>query len=205
MKFQIIKEKSKILKAMKIFILFIALLVGNGTLLAQKKTKNLDEIGKHLTGLLINRGNINESMYAINIERLFPNEDLSEFEDSPAEFIVSMLYGSQMELPVIWNELLSQADSLNISKKAEYFNTYYFQNGKDNFVLTCVLKQSSKYYAFSSIILEWENDKYVMRLYRKIKEYNDQEEVEKNLYSIIEDENIQELKEMDDFMEVEDF
>ena len=102
------ERKYLILRMTRILIsFFIALLVGNGTIVAQeKKTNTIEAIGKHLSELLINRGNISESQYAIDIERLFPDEDFSKYEDSPAEFIVAMLYGSQLLLPETWAELL---------------------------------------------------------------------------------------------------
>ena len=174
---------------------FIALLVGNGTIVAQeKKTNTIEAIGKHLSELLISRGNISESQYAIDIERLFPDEDFSKYEDSPAEFIVAMLYGSQLLLPETWAELLLQADSLNVTKNAKYLKTYYKEGGKDSFTLTCVLKQSSKYYAFSAGVLGWEEDKYIMRIYKKMKIYNKIEELENNLFSIAIEEAMEELK-----------
>jgi len=157
----------------------------------------IEEIGKHLSELLINRMDINKSPLAINIDKLFPNEDFSEYKDSPAMFIVSMLYGSQQLLPQTWKELLLQADSLNVNKNAKYLKTYYIQKGTDNFTLTCVLKQSSKYYAFSSIVLGWENDKYVMRIFKKMKVYKNKKELKKNLFSIVIEENLEELKEME--------
>ena len=180
------ERKYLILRMTRILIsFFIALLVGNGTIVAQeKKTNTIEAIGKHLSELLINRGNISESQYAIDIERLFPDEDFSKYEDSPAEFIVAMLYGSQLLLPETWAELLLQADSLNVSRKAKYLKTYYKEGGKDSFTLTCVLKQSSKYYAFSAVVLGWEEEKYVMRIYKKMKKYNKIEELENNLFNI---------------------
>jgi len=187
---------------MRILFLLITLFISKGTLFAQENTDEIEEIGKHLSELLISRGNIDESQYAIKIERLFPNkEDFSEFEDSPAEFILSMLYGAEQILPEIWRELLLQADSLNVTENAKYFKTYYNQVANDTFLLTCVLVQSSKYYAFSFIVLEWENDKYVMRIYKKMKEYNNKEELEENIFSIVGEEHLEELKEMEGLIE----
>lgn len=193
-------NNSKMLKAIKISVCaFIALFIGNETLFAQKnKTVTIEGIGKHLSELLINRGNINESPFAINIERLFPGKDFSEFEDSPAEFILSMLYGAQLVLPQTWAELLLQADSLGVNKNAKYLKTYYEQRNKDNFVLTCILKQSSKYYTFSSVVLGWEDDKYVMRIYKKMKVYSSKKELKENIFSIIIEANMDELKEIED-------
>lgn len=189
------ERKYLILRMTRILIsFFIALLVGNGTIVAQeKKTNTIEAIGKHLSELLINRGNISESQYAIDIERLSPDEDFSKYEDSPAEFIVAMLYGSQLLLPETWAELLLQADSLNVSRKAKYLKTYYKEGGKDSFTLTCVLKQSSKYYAFSAVVLGWEEEKYVMRIYKKMKKYNKIEELENNLFNIAIEEAMEEL------------
>ena len=168
--------------------------MSKGTLLAQENTTTIEEIGKHLSELLINRGNINESQYAIKIERLFPNEDFSEFDDSPAEFILSMMYGAELILPEIWSGLLLQADDLSITEDAKYFKTYYNETGNDTFLLTSVLEQSSKYYAFSSIVLEWENDKYVMRVYKKMKEYSNKEELEESIFSIAKEEYLEEME-----------
>lgn len=187
-----------IMKTIRILFLLIALFVSKGTLLAQENTTTIEEIGKHLSELLIGRGNIDESQYAIKIERLFPNEDFAEFEDSPAEFILSMMYGAELILPEIWSGLLLQADSLNITENAKHFKTYYNETGNDTFLLTSVLKQSSKYYAFSSIVLEWEKDKYVMRIYKKMKEYNNVEELEENVFSIAREEYLEEMKEMEE-------
>ena len=183
---------------MKILILsLIALSVGNGTLFAQKnKTNSIEEIGKHLSELLINRGDISESPFALKIERLFPDEDFAKFEDSPAKFILAMLYGSQLILPETWAGLLLQTDSLGVNKKAKYLKTYYDQRRVDNFVLTCVLKQSSKYYVFSSIILSREDDKYVMRIYKKMRVYNNKKELEENLFSIVVEEELEDLEEL---------
>lgn len=187
---------------MKIFITFCLSVFLTADLFAQENTNTIEEIGKHLSELLISRGNIDESQYAIKIERLFPDkEDFSEFEDSPAEFILSMLYGAEQILPEIWSELLLQADSLNITENAKYFETYYSQTSTDTFVLTCVLIQSSKYYAFSSVVLEWEKDKYVMRIYKKMKEYSNKEELEENIFSIVREEYLEELKEMESLIE----
>ena len=194
-----LKMKCIGLKMPRVLMFFlIVLFVGNGTLHAQKnETNSVEKIGKHLSELLISRGDIEKSPFAINIERLFPDENFSEFEDSPAGLIVAMLYGAQLTLPETWAELLLQADSLGVNKNAKYLKTYYEQRNKDNFVLTCVLKQSSKYYAFSSVVLGWEDDKYVMRLYKKMKEYNNKKELEENLFSIVIEEHLEELKQME--------
>jgi len=194
-----LKMKCIGLKTLKVLVTFlIALFVGNEILLAQKdETNSIEEIGKHLSELLISRGDIEKSPFAINIVRLFPDEDFSKFEDSPAEFILAMLYGSQLILPETWAGLLLQADSLGVNKKAKYLKTYYIQNNTDNFTITCVLKQSSKYYAFCSVVLSWEADKYVMRIYKKMKEYNNKKELEENLFSIVVEEHLEELKEME--------
>jgi hypothetical protein len=205
-----LKMKCTELKTLKIFVFFlIVLFVGNETLFAQKnETNTIEEIGKHLSELLISRGDIEKSPFAINIKRLFPDEDFSKFEDSPAEFILAMLYGAQLTLPETWAGLLLQADSLGVNKKAKYLKTYYDQKRSDNFLLTCVLKQSSKYYAFSAIVLGWEDDKYVMRLFKKMKEYNNMKELEENIFSIAIEEHLEELKEIEmeeDFMNLENF
>ena len=197
------------LKTMKMLVFLIALFVSSGTLFAQKdETKTIEEIGKHLSELLISRGDINESPFAIKIKRLYPDEDFSKFEDSPAEFILAMLCGAELVLPETWAGLLTQADSLGVNKNAKYLKTYYDQKRSDNFLLTCVLKQSSKYYAFSAIVLGWEDNKYVMRLFKKMKEYTNKKELEGNIFSIATEEHLEELKEMEmeeDFMNLENF
>jgi len=186
------------MKTIRILFLLIALFVNKEILFAQESANTIEEIGKHLSELLINRGNIDESQYAIKIERLFPNEDFSDFEDSPAEFILSMMYGAELILPKVWAGLLLQADSLNINENAKYFKTYDNETGNDTFLLTSVLTQSSKYYAFSFIVLQWENSKYVMRIYKKMKEYNNVEELEENVFSIAREEYLDEMKEMEE-------
>src|SRR5690554_6278246 len=128
-----------IMKITKILFLWVILFVSKGTLLAQENTTTIEEIGKHLSELLISRGNIDESQYAIKIERLFPNEDFAEFEDSPAEFILSMMYGAELILPEIWSGLLLDRKSLNINENAKYFKTYDNETGNDTFLLTSVL------------------------------------------------------------------
>ena len=194
------ETKCEVPKMIKVLVFF--LIIGNGTLFAQKsKTDSIEEIGKHLSELLIDRGDINESPLALKIERLFSDEDFAKFEDSPAEFIVAMLYGSQLILPETWAELLLQADSFGVNKKAKYLKTYYDQRRTDNFVLTCVLKQSSKYYVFSFVVLGWKDDKYVMRIYKKMREYNNKRELKENLFSIVTEEELEDLKEMEDDIE----
>jgi hypothetical protein len=195
-----LKTKLMNLKNIRILPLFLILLfVVNESIFAQQGEINeIEKIGNHLSELLIKRGNISESPFAINIERLFPEEDFSKYEDSPAGFILNMLYGSQLFLPETWSELLIEADSLNVNKKAKYYKTYYNEGTKDSFTLTCVLKQSSKYYAFSAVVLGWEDDKYVMRIYKKMKEYNNIKELENNLYSIAIEEEMEELKELNE-------
>lgn len=198
------------LKEMRVLVIFlIALFVSSGTLFAQKdETKAIEEIGKHLSELLISRGDINVSPFAIKIKRLYPDEDFSKLEDSPAEFILAMLYGAELLLPETWAGLLLQADSLGVNKNAKYWKTYYDQQKSDNFLLTCVLKQSSKYYVFSAIVLGWEDDKYVMRLFKNMKEYPNKKDLEENIFTIAIEEHLEELKEMkmeEDFMNLENF
>lgn len=193
-----LKMRCRVPKMMKILVFFlIALSVGNGALLAQKnKTNTIKNIGKHLSELLINRGDINKSPITIHIERLFPDKDVSKFEDSPAMFILTMLYGAQQSLPQTWAELLLHADSLGVDKKAKYLTTYYIQRNKDNFILACILKQSSTYYVFNSTLLGWKDDKYVMRIYKKMKEYSTKKELKENLFSIVQEEHLEEMEKM---------
>ena len=141
-------------------------------------------IGKYLSKMLINRADIRKSPLAINISKLFPNEDFSKYKDSPANLILNMLYGQQILLPQVWDKLLHQADSLNIDKEAKYLKTYFNQTLKDQFLLAAVLTESSKYYIFTFNILEWKNDRYVTRVYENIKEYKNMKDLEENLFDI---------------------
>jgi len=50
----------------------------------------IDSIGKNVSELLIQRGIIEDSKYAIKIKNLFPDEDFSKFEDSPAELLLNI-------------------------------------------------------------------------------------------------------------------
>jgi hypothetical protein len=148
------------------------------------KAQTIEEIGQNLAENLVQRTDIKASPYAIKIEHLFPELDPSEFEDSPAMFILAMLHGSELLLPVVWADLLKQADSLELTNQATYFHTYYDSQERESILITCVLKQESQYFAFSAIILEWEDEKFVMRLFKKMKVYPSREILEENIFSI---------------------
>jgi hypothetical protein len=152
-------------------------------------------IGRYLSALLMNREDIKESPIAININRLFPDKDFSEFEDSPAELILVMLLGQQLLLPQSWDELLFQADSLLLNENTSYLKTYFFQTRRDQFRATAVLENSSKYYALVFNIIEWDGKRYLMRINNQLKEYN-------SINNLIEDSFFAEKSfEMDDEMD----
>lgn len=159
------------------------ILAGQNSLATNDSTVVTPEgIGKHLSGLLINRGNIKNSPLAININRLSPDEDFSRFEDSPAKFILEMLYGYQILLPRSWYKLLLQADSLGIDCKTEYLKTCFIQTHQEQFSLTPVLTASSKYYAFTFNVLTWDGKYYILKVDNKLKEYAELEELEESLF-----------------------
>ena len=126
-------------------------------------------IGEYLSNLLINRGDIKESPISININRLFPDRDISEFEDSPAMFILSLLYSQQLLLAPRWDNLLSEADNLEIETNTKYIKTYFFQTNNDQFRALVILEKDLQYYAFYFKIIEWEGKKYIMETDDKLR------------------------------------
>lgn len=180
---------------MKLILVIISLFTHN-ILLSQVNTK-VEDIGKKTTEFLIQRGNIEDFKYALKVKSLFPKEDFSSFKDSPAEFIVEMLQGSELELPVAWNELKVKANKLNIDANSSYHETYFDKKGSDNYVVTCVIKSASDYFTFSFNLLQWEKDIYISRFYKDVRRYKSIKEVKTNLYSIVDDEIEQEIQEME--------
>jgi len=129
-------------------------------------------IGQHLSVLLINRGDIKESQAAININKLFPNEDFSKFEDSPANFILSIFKGYEALLPQSWNRLLKSADNLNLENNANYVKTFFSKVSQDKYKCVAVLKNSNKFYGLTFEVLTWEKDSYVLYVSDKLDEFN---------------------------------
>lgn len=188
---------------MKNFILFVLLLTGGLNLQAQNDNDSIVEISSRLSELLIGRGEISDFQHSIKVKELFPEQELSKIKDSPAEFIYYMLYGAELILPEVWSELLTQADHLNLTRDAVYFETQYIQTSNDSYTLVSVLKQSSEYYTFGSVFLKWDDKFYLIRLFKKIKKYGSIEDLNENFSEIIEEEYLEEMKEIENLEERE--
>ena len=182
----------------KYYLIFLFLLIAQ-TLFSQTDNR-IENIGKQTSELLIEGKNIDNFKYAIRIKSLYPNEDFSKFEDSPAALMLGMLYGNELELPIIWTELLKIAHQYKIDKNSNYINTYYYKMGVDNHIVSSVIKSQSKYYVFSYNLLEWEKDIYISRFYKEIKEFESIEDIESNPFIIIDNEIQKELNEIDDIV-----
>ena len=182
----------------KIFLTFLLLLMYQ-TVFSQKDNR-IENISKQLSELLTERKKIDDFKYVIRIKNLYPNEDFSNVEDSPAELILGMLYGAELELPKTWNELLKVSSQFKINKNSNYINTYSYKMGVDNYIASTVIKSQSKYYVFSYNLLEWGNDIYISRFYKELKEFEILEKIELNPFIIIDDEVQKELNEMDDLI-----
>ena len=182
----------------KIFLTFLLLLIYQ-TVFSQKDDR-IENISKQLSELLTERKKIDDFKYVIRIKNLYPNEDFSNVEDSPAELILGMLYGAELELPKTWNELLKVSSQFKINKNSNYINTYSYKMGVDNYIVSTVIKSQSKYYVFSYNLLEWGNDIYISRFYKELKEFERLEKIELNPFIIIDDEVQNELNEMDDLI-----
>lgn len=188
---------------MKIYILIILLLTGGLNLQAQNDNDSIVEISSRLSELLIGRGEISDFQHSIKVKELFPEQELSKIKDSPAEFIYYLLYGAELMLPEVWSELLTQVDHLNLTRDAVYFGTQYVQNAKDSYTLVSVLKQSSEYFTFGSVFLKWDEKFYLARLFKKIKKYGSIEDLNENFSEIIEEEYLEEMKEIENLEERE--
>ena len=129
-------------------------------------------IGKYLYELLLNRNDIRETPIAIDVNKLFPNEDLSKFNDSPAELFLSIFRGYQLQLPKSWKELLYCADSLNIDENSILLKSYFYQTHQEKYRCAIVLKNPEKYY-YSLIfdVLEWKGENYIIDIIPKIMEF----------------------------------
>lgn len=128
-------------------------------------------IGKHLAEMLINRADIAQSPYAINVDELLSGWDLKDFEDSPAKLFVEIFTQQQLKLPIVWNSVLRKADSLNIGSEAMCVKTYFSSLTKEQFRIYVVIESRSKYYTVFSDILCWKDKFYVMRVYPELSEF----------------------------------
>lgn len=178
-------------------ILFIFFLFAYNNIFSQIDDKII-EIGKNTSELLIQRKSIENSKYALKLEKLYPEQDFAKFKDSPAEFILGMLRGAELQLPITWNEIKSQAENLKMGKNATYQTAYFNKGGVDNYVVTCIIKSESSYFIFSFNLLKWNQEIYISRFYKEIRKYNTIEEVESNLFSIVNDENNKDLQELEE-------
>jgi hypothetical protein len=186
---------------MKIYYLILLLFLSSQNGFAKNDSATIatpEGIGLYLSTLLINREDIKESSITININRLLPNEDFSKYEDSPAEFILSLLLGHQLLLPQSWDELLFQADSLRLDKNTSYLKTYFFQTRRDQFRATAVLENLSKYYALTFNIIEWNGNRFVMRIDNQLNEYSSIDDLKEDCFFA---EKAFDMPEEDDSME----
>lgn len=69
----------------RIYFIFL-LLIFSQNLFSQTDSK-IESVGKLTSELLINKQSNDTFKYALKIKSLYPDEDFSEFEDSPAEVI----------------------------------------------------------------------------------------------------------------------
>jgi|SRR5690554_354463 len=182
----------------KIYLIFL-LLVFSQNLFSQKDDR-IESIGKLTSELLINKKSIDNFKYAIKIKSLYPDEDFSKFEDSPAEVILAMLYGAELELPKIWNNLLKESNEFKIDENSVYINTYYYRMRKDSHIVSSVVKSDSKFYLFSYNLLEWDKDIYISRFYKELKEFQNVEDIESNPFIIIDNELEKEMNEFDEIL-----
>lgn len=181
---------------MKNIYLSFSLIVAQ-TLLSQKDYR-IENIGKATSQLLIKGENIDNFKYAINIKSLYPNEDFSKFEDSPADVILNMLHGAELELPKAWNELERESSEHKIDKTSKYIFTYNHKMGVDNYIATSVIESQSKYYVFSYNLLQWGTDMYISRFYKKVIEFEAMEQIDSNPFVIIQEEMKKELNDIDE-------
>lgn len=173
-------------------IFLILLLLFNSILFSQADSR-VESIGKNTSELLIQRGKIDQSKNALSLQNLYPNEDLSKFKDSPAEIILGILHHQELQLPIIWNDLIKQFDDLGIDKNSIYHNTYFYKTGVDTYIVTSVIKSESTYIIFSYNLLEWKKDLYISRFYKELRKFDNIDDTEANLFIIIKEEIEKEL------------
>ena len=146
----------------KIYFIFL-LFIFSQNLFSQNDNR-IENIGKLTSELLINKNSIENFKYAIKLKSLYPDEDFSKFEDSPAEVILAMLYGAELELPNTWNNILQESNQFKIDNKSVYINTYYYKMSNDSYIVSSVIKSQDKFYLFSYNLLEWDKDIFSSRL-----------------------------------------
>lgn len=186
----------------KIYFIFLLLLFSQN--LFSQTDSRIENIGKLTSELLINKKSIDNFKYAIKIKSLYPDEDFSKFEDSPAEVILGMLYGAELELPKTWNNLLKETNQLKIDENSVYIRTYSYKMNNDSHIVSSVIKSNSKFYLFSFNLLEWDKDIYISRLYKEIKEFKNIEDIELNPFIIIDNEIQKEIIELGELIESND-
>lgn len=138
-------------------------------------------VGQYLSELLIERGDINKSTFALNFNEMLPNKDLSKFEDSPANIILSMLKGCQITVNQSWNNLLFNIDSLYIDNDFKYITTYFIKTHKEKYSCVAVLKKSLKYYSLKFDILNWKSKSmYVVSISDTLIQFENMENLKNN-------------------------
>jgi|SRR5690606_31174406 len=180
----------------KIYFIFL-LFIFSQNLFSQNDNR-IENIGKLTSELLINKNSIENFKYAIKLKSLYPDEDFSKFEDSPAEVILAMLYGAELELPNTWNNILQESNQFKIDNKSVYINTYYYKMSNDSYIVSSVIKSQDKFYLFSYNLLEWDKDIFISRFYKELKEFQNIEDIELNPFIIIDNELQKEMNELND-------
>lgn len=170
----------------KILFIFIVLTcsLAHGQEAQDSDTTSLttpEGIGEYLSELLINRGDIDKSAFALNFNQMFPNEDFSKYEDSPANFILSILRGSQVMVSQNWNNLLFNMDSLYQNNDFKYAATYFINMHKEKYSCVAVLKKSMKYYSLQFELLNWKKaNMYVISISDTLAEFDSVENLKNN-------------------------
>lgn len=170
----------------RIYFIFLLLIISQNVF-SQADNKILN-IGKLTSELLINKQSVDTFKYAIKIKSLYPDEDFSKFEDSPAEGMLEMLHYAELLLPETWNNLIKVANRLKIDENSEYISSYNQKISQDSYIVSSVIKSQSKYFVFSYNLMEWDKEIYIFRFYNEIMEFQNIEEIELNPFIIIENE-----------------
>lgn len=162
-------------------------------------------IGKYLSELLINRQNLEKSSIMIDINNLSSREDWSENEDNNSvEAMLSFLSTQQIVLPLLWNKLLFEADSLHIDTNAKYIKTYFHQIDKNQFVATAVIESKSQYFALVFSLIEWENKQYIAKIGNQLPAYNNLYELKLDNFSgstyRLDEDDIDDLKSVNSYV-----
>ena len=180
----------------RIYFIFL-LLIFSQNVFSQTDSK-IKSVGKLTSELLINKQSIDTFKYALKIKSLYPDEDFSKFEDSPAEVMLEMLHYAELELPETWNNLIKVANRLKIDENSEYISSYNQKISQDSYIVSSVIKSQSKYFVFSYNLMEWDKEIYIFRFYKEIKEFQNIEEIELNPFIIIDNELEKEINELEE-------